>query len=170
MKKSMIRRSDVVKLIILLIVFLVTMAMMVIMADYASAEEYYVLCTPEAEVNIRERPKLKSPIVACYFFGDKVITDGKEENGFVHVVDIRGEVSEGWIYKGLLVEDRPVASPGRAQVFGGRVACRKYADGKIQKWLEDGSGVMIYAVSEVWCVTEYGYIKTEFLTVNAKVW
>ena len=104
-----------VKLIILLIVFLVTMAMMVIMADYASAEEYYVLCTPEAEVNIRERPKLKSPIVACYFFGDKVITDGKEENGFVHVVDIRGEVSEGWIYKGLLGMAAEGSAPGAAR-------------------------------------------------------
>ena len=157
------------KVVILLIVFLVLMIALISMADYASADEYYVLCTPEAEVNVREMPKLKSPIVACYFFGDKVITDGQEVNGFVHVIDINGEVSEGWMYKGLLVEDRPVASPGRAQVFGGRVACRKYADGKIQKWLEDGSGVMIYAISEVWCVTEYGYIKTEFLTVNAQV-
>lgn len=170
MKKSKIRRNDVLRLAAVLLLNLLVMLALVFILDYAQAEEFYVLCTPEAEVNIREKPKLKSPIVACYFFGDKVVTDGQEVNGFVHVVDINGEVSEGWIYKGLLVEDRPVASPGRAQVFGGRVACRKYADGKIQKWLEDGSGVMIYAVSEVWCVTEYGYIKTEFLTVNAKVW
>ena len=158
------------KVVILLILLLALMLLMIGLADYAVAEEYYVLCRPESEVNIRERPKLKSAIVACYFFGDKVVTDGREENGFVHVVDINGEVSEGWMYKGLLVEDPPVASPGTAQVFSdGRVACRKYADGKIQKWLEDGSEVKVYAISEVWCITEHGYIKTEFLSVNAQV-
>ena len=171
MKKSKIRRNDVLKLVAVLLLNLLVMLALVFILDYAQAEEYYVLCRPESEVNIRERPKLKSGIVACYFFGDRVATDGLEENGFVHVVDINGEVSEGWMYRGLLVDDPPVASHGTAQVFcDGRVACRKYADGKIQRWLEDGSEVKVYAISEVWCVTEYGYIKTEFLTVNAKVW
>ena len=171
MKKSKIRRNDVLKVAAMLLLNLLVMLALVCLLDYARGEEYYVLCRPESEVNIREHPKLKSGIVACYFFGDRVVTDGQEVNGFVHVVDINGEVSEGWMYRGLLVEDPPVASPGMAQVFcDGRVACRKYADGKIQRWLEDGSEVKVYAISEVWCVTEYGYIKTEFLTVNAKVW
>ena len=170
MKKSKIRRNDVLKVAAMLLLYLLVMLALVCILDCSIAEEYYVLCRPESEVNIRERPKLKSGIVACYFFGDMVVTDGQEVNGFVHVVDINGEVSEGWMYRGLLVEDPPVASPGMAQVFcDGRVACRKYADGKIQRWLEDGSEVKVYAISEVWCVTEYGYIKTEFLTVNAKV-
>lgn len=155
------------KLIVLLILWAVILIMGISVLEYAGADGYYVLCTPDAEVNIRARPKLKSEIVACTFFGSLVETDGKEVNGWIHVTDISGEVSEGWIYKGLLVEDEPVASPGRAQVFGGRVACRKYMDGKVTRWLEEGSGVEIYAISEEWCVTEYGYIRTEFLTVNA---
>ena len=155
------------RVVILLLIYLFIVIALSLILDYAIADGYYVLCTPEAEVNIRAKPKLKSEIVACYFFASEVKTDGKEENGWIHVTDINGEVSEGWIYKGLLVEDVPVASPGRAQVYGGRVACRKYANGKIIRYLEDGSSVQIYAISDEWCVTEYGYIRTEFLTVNA---
>jgi len=160
-------RRDLTRLIILLIVWAVILIIGISIVDYAGAAGYYILCTPDAEVNIRARPKLKSEIVACTFFASRIETDGREVNGWIHVTDISAEVSEGWIYKGLLVEDEPVASPGRAQVFGGRVACRKYMDGKVTRWLEEGSGVEIYAISEEWCVTEYGYIRTEFLTVNA---
>ena len=145
--------------------------LMVAGAGMAVADEYYVICRPGAEVNVRERAKLKSPIVACVFFGDKLTSDGKESNGFIHVTGLPAESAEGWIYAGLLVKDQPLAVGGTCQVCNaGRVACRKYADGKVQKWLEDGSNVTLYAVSKDWCVTNYGYIKTEFLTVNAKVW
>lgn len=156
--------------VILLIVDAVILIVLIGLFNYAFAEDYYVLCRPGGEINVREKPKLKSGIVGVYNFGDKVTSDGKEKNGFVHVVDVPAEVSEGWIYGGLLVKDEPIASPGNAMVFGdGRVACRKYAGGKVVRWLEEESVVKIYAISEEWCVTEYGYVRTEFLTVNAKV-
>ena len=158
------------KIVIMLLIYLFTVIALSLILDYALADEYYVLCTPDAEVNIRAKPKLKSEIVACYFFGSEVETDGREVNGWIHVTDINGEVSEGWIYTGLLVEDQPIISTGTAQVYNaGRVACRKYIGGKVNKWLADGSSVKVYAISEEWCVTEYGYIRTEFLTVNAPV-
>lgn len=158
-------------LLILTAVLLIAMIAL-LEATTAQAEDLYVLCRPEAEVNIRERPKLKSRIVACYFFGSQVKTDGEEQNGFLHVIDINGEVSEGWIYKGLVIDGQPVATGGTVQVFNaGRVACRKYAcqEAKIQRWLADGDSVRIFAVSEEWTVTEYGYIQTAYLTVNAPV-
>ena len=161
---------------LILILMILTASLSAINAvSCASADEveYYIICKPGGEINIRERPKVRSPIVGCLCFGDKVISDGIEANGFIHVIDLAAEVWDGWIYKGLLVEDRPVQTEGKAQVFNaGKVACRKYAstDSKVKKWLKDGKEVEIYAISEKWCVTEYGYIKTEFLTVNAKVW
>lgn len=165
-------KKDVLKLVALAVLLAIVVFTALNAIQYASAEEngYYVICTPEAEINVRESPKLRSGIVACLFFAQRVETDGKEVNGFVHVVNLNADVSDGWVYKGLLVEDQPIPSSGVAQVYNaGRVACRKYANGIVLQWLKDGTNVEVYAISDDWCVTEYGFIKTEFLTLNAKV-
>lgn len=134
----------------------------------ASAEEnvYFIICTPEGDVNARKHAKIKSEIVGSLFFGVKVLSDGKQRNGFIHVYDLAGEYSTGWVSKGYIVEDEPI----KCEVVGyiaspGRVAARKMIGGKVNKWLKPGSEVMIYAISEQWCVTEYGFIRTEFLEI-----
>ena len=137
-----------IRAIVLLVLTVIALIAILSVYDYAFADTFYVLCRPGAEVNVRE----------------------KEANGFVHVVNLNAETNSGWIYKGLLSEDEPIPSTGKAQVFGAtRVACRKYADGKLKRWAYEGENVEIYAISERWCVTEYGYIMTDFLTVNAPV-
>lgn len=149
----------------------VALLLILILTGSAFADEYYVLCRPGSEVNVRERPKLKSLAVASVSFGRKVEGD-REQNGFIHVTGLNAEVEEGWIYKGLLIRDEPTALTARVDVFGAwRVACRKYADrkSKIVKWAYDGESVTVYAISEEWCVTDRGFIRTEFLTLNAKV-
>lgn len=165
-------KGTVIRLIITLIFLVIAIVILSSMYEYAKADEYYVLCKPDGEVNIREKPKLKSGIAGCVFFADRIETDGKEKNGFVHVINLSAESDNGWIYKGLLVKDKPIASEGTAQVFKAqRVACRKYAtkDSKTLKRLNEGTNVKVYAISEEWCVTEYGYIMTEFLTLNAPI-
>ena len=163
-------KGMIIRLIFALLLAVLVLIALISAYDYAMADEYYVLCRPGAEVNVRELAKLKSPIVACVFFGQKVETDGQEKNGFVHAVGLSAETDSGWIYKGLLTKDEPISATGSAQVFGAdRVACRKYADGKVKRWLTDGQNVKLYAISGEWCVTEYGYVKTAFLTVNAPV-
>ena len=164
-------RETIVRLIVTLIILAVAVIVLSSIYDYARADDYYVLCRPESEVNIREKPKLKSRIVACASFGDRLTAD-MEKNGFVHVTGLAAEEDSGWIYKGLLVEDRPVASKGMAQVMkADPVMCRKYADtrSKVVKKYKAGENVKVLAISEEWCVTEKGYIKTEFLTLNAPV-
>lgn len=167
-------KNDVVKRIVIILLLVCVLIPVINAANFAFADEneYYIICKPESEVNVRESAKLKSKIVACVFFGQKVISDGKEKNGFVHVVGLCAESDNGWIYKGLLARDRPIASEGYAQVFKAEnVACRKYAstDSKVLKRLSAGTNVKVYAISEEWCVTEYGFIMTEFLTLNAPV-
>jgi hypothetical protein len=165
-------KGTVIRLIITLVFLVIAIVILTSMYEYAKADEYYVLCRPQGEVNIRAKPKLKSQIVATAFFGDRIETDGKELNGFVHVTGLAAETDSGWIYKGLLVKDQPIASEGHAQVFKAeKVVCRKYAsrDSKAVKRLDEGTNVEVYAISEEWCVTEFGYIMTEFLTLNAPV-
>lgn len=132
------------------------------------AEEYYVLCKPGELVNVREYPSKRSEIVGVKFFGGKVETDGKERNGYLHIVNIDTmEVTSGWIYKGLLVEDEPKQITARSEsICEGRVACRVYMNGKVRKWLDAESSVTVYAVSEQWCYTDCGYVKTECLSIN----
>ena len=165
-------KKDAIKAAVLTVILAVVIGIMIGLYNVAFADGYYVLCKPGGEVNIREHPKLKSQIVACVFFGDLLETDGKEQNGFVHVTGLNAEDNSGWIYKGLLTADEPIASEAQTQVFRAeRVACRKYAstESKVRKWLKSGDNVTVYAISEKWCVTDAGYIMTEFLTVNPKV-
>ena len=136
---------------------------------FADEVEYFILCRPGATVNVRISPKNRAEIIAGKSFGDKVVSDGLERNGYVHVVGLAAEVEDGWIYKALLSEDQPAAVDMMTEVFGGRVACRKYPDGKLIRWLKDGSQVRVYAVTDKWCVTEYGYVMTDFLTIGKGV-
>lgn len=139
---------------------------------FAETDEYYVICKPKSEINARKRATVQSPVVATLYFGQKVESDGKEKNDFIHVVNLPAESTSGWVYKGLLSEYEPIESTGYAQIFGAeKVAARKYGcrESQVKKWLADGQTVKIYAISERWCVTEHGYVMTEFLTVNAPV-
>jgi hypothetical protein len=167
-------KKDLIRVVVLLFILAVVIVAAVSLYDFAFAdeEEYFIICKPDGEVNVRGEPRLKSAIVGCVFFAQRVVSDGKEKNGFVHIINLPAEDDNGWIYKGLLVRDQPIPSSGRCMVYNAeRVACRKYASTKsqVKKWLKDGSEVKVYAISEEWCVTNYGYIKTEFLTLNAKV-
>ena len=130
------------------------------------ADEYYVLCSPRSEVNVRLHPK-KSEIIACVVFGKKVESNRKRQNGYIHVEGLAAETTSGWIYSGYLIDDEPVQCDLKARIVSnGRVACRKCVAGKVIRWLQNGSEVEIYAVSEEWCVTDKGYIKREFIEIQ----
>lgn len=153
----------------ILILFTLCALLMFSSAAIADDEVYYVICKPGSEVNVRARPEIHSPIAGTKYFGDMVIVD-REKNGFAHITNLFSEYSDGWIYKGLLTEDKPVEVYQEAQIMSdGITFARKYCGGKIVHKLKDGTGVMVYAVGKEWCVTNFGYIKTEFLTINSKV-
>ena len=145
--------------------FLAVLFILAVLTSNAIADEYYVLCMPKSEVNVRLQPK-KSDIVACVVFGKIVESNGKKKNGYIHVEDLAAETTSGWIYSGYLVEDEPVQCEFTARIVSnGRVAARKCVDGKIIKWLQDGSEVMVYAICAEWCVTDKGYVRREFVEI-----
>ena len=155
---------------VLLILILISIFAVLLFSDAVADDEvYYVICKPGSEVNVRARPELHSPIAGTKYFGDAVIVD-REKNGFAHITNLFSEYSDGWIYKGLLTEDKPVEVYQEAQIMAdGIVFGRKYCGGKIIHKLKDGTVVIVYAVGKEWCVTNKGYIKTEFLTINEQV-
>ena len=134
----------------------------------ALADEYrvFILCNPKTPVNVRRSPKKGDNISGRLEFGESVITDGMEKNGFLHIIGIT-EDGEGWIFAGYTVEDQPVKLEGaRASIAApGRVMSYRWINGKQNGWLKMLEEVDVYAWSEEWAVTSKGYIRTKYLEV-----
>ena len=133
------------------------------LSAFAEESELFIICQPDSFVNVREHPKMRASVSGFLEFGQKVVSDGKKRNGFVHCI-ISNESGEGWVYGGYLVSDQPVIQQSRAQISGeGRVACRRAVNGQRRKWLHNGDAVTVYAYSEEWSVTDEGFIKMRYL-------
>lgn len=133
----------------------------------ADTERYFILCNPQTVLNARLSPSKHGSLIGYFMCGDSVTIDGRQKNGFLHCPELSFEVDEGWIAKGHLVKDEPLIEETQATVVAsGRVACRNKVGGKRIRWLKPGAVVTVYAYSEEWCVTNRGYIRTEYLEIN----
>ena len=128
--------------------------------------EVYVVCQPGDYVNVRENPSRKSEAVGYADGGDSVLIDGAEKNGYLRCYYI-GEMGIGWIHKGYVVYDQPERVSITAKVNSkARVAARQYVNGKRRAWLKKNDEVKVYWLSDEWCVTNKGFVKTKYLDVN----
>lgn len=138
----------------------------VILCSPAMAEEstVYVICHPDSEVLIREAPGRKKPVVGAAHCGERIWTDWEEENGYLHVIDLNNETGDGWIFASYTAGNEPKVIDAQMTVTGkGRVACRKYPDGKRTRWLKPGDTVTVYRSADGWSITSKGWIRTEYL-------
>jgi len=93
-----------------------------------------------------------------------VKTNGKTKNGFLYVFDLAAEVSDGWISTRYIVEEEPKDISTEMEIRAeGRVACRKWIDGKVIKWYRNGDRVYVHWMADGWAVTDRGYIRYEYL-------
>jgi len=124
----------------------------------------YAICRPGDRVNIRATPSTKGATEGWLEPGDEAQTDGQEKNGYLHCVGLSNESGDGWVHAGYLVEDAPVLVNQKAVVVSnGRLAARKCVDGEVNRWLKWMTEVRVSYRTDVWCVTNAGYVKTEFL-------
>lgn len=147
--------------------FVALLVALVLLASVASAEIYvYVLCNPSSWVNIHSKPSKRSETIAYAFTGDKLYSDCEYKNGYIHVIDLASETTEGWVSEAYIVYDEPTVYDDY-EVFTvcvrGRVAVRKTVDGQRSRWLKNGAKIKVYAISNEWAVTNYGFVMTEFL-------
>ena len=157
-------------IILILMVLVVCLLIIIAIMDSARADVKFILCRPKTEINVRMFPKWDGEIIGHLYFGDSVELDGKVRNGFAHVIGLGFEETEGWIYKGLLVDTPPIAFQGKDQIISkGRVAARQYIGGKRNKWLRSGREVVVYAISQEWSITDQGYIQTKYLSANYQI-
>jgi len=157
----------IIKLLLITCMAICVATLILCLYNHAFADTMYVLCGPTTEINVRISPRKNSEVLGYRTCGDSVETDGIERNGYLHIINLNLELAEGWIYKGLLVNDPVFISEGLCQInSSGRVASRVYINGKRRKWLKDGTEVMVYAIGREWSYTNKGYIRTDYLTLN----
>lgn len=129
----------------------------------------YVICTKDDHVNVRPFPNTKQEPSGYLEPGDIVYLDGRKRNGYCHVVGLSNEDGEGWVHKGYLVSYPPELVDKDATVISkGRLAARKYVNGKRTRWLKPGSTVHIWYMSEEWCCTNRGYVQTKYLELDGE--
>ena len=150
----------------ILILIAIVCAISPCLAAFDGVDEYFIICKPGTCVNVRISPNTHSEVIGSKFFGDVIYVD-REKNGFVHITNLNSEYTEGWVHKGLVTDDQPrEVNKAAAIVSDARVAGRKYVNGKVIKWLKNGSEVIVYAESDEWCVTDKGYVRTEFIEIR----
>ena len=157
----------------LIILVLVIVGAICLIENVGFAEELYneayVICQPNDFVNVRERPSSRSTIVGRYETGDKVLLDGIEKGGFSHIVHTGLETEDAWICTAYLVYDKPEwANQSATVVSKGRLAARKNINGKRRCWLKNGDSVKVYWLSNEWCVTDRGFVKTDFIDLDGE--
>lgn len=130
--------------------------------DYAKG---YVICQPGDYVNARISPSRKSESVGRYESADVVWLDGETKNGFALCVNAMKETDDVWVYTGYIVFDEPKWLNGQTAIVSstGRLAARRNCCGEVRKWLTNGTEMQVFWWSDDWCVTNYGFVKTQYI-------
>jgi len=157
------------KKILIIILIIITIAINIYCLTAKGEEEIiegWIMCQPDSCVNIRMKPKKSSIAFGELYLCEKIYTDKKVINGYLHCVNVPAEVTEGWVSKAYVVFDEPHKPRHQLRniiVEQGRVAARRTISGKVRTWLYSGDMLYVYAISEEWCVTSAGFVKTEFI-------
>lgn len=124
----------------------------------------WVICQPDGYVNVRKGPGNHREVIGYAVAGMHCRTDGKEKNGYLHIIDASTEYGFGWIHSGYVVFSEPEAMDREMTVkASGRVACRDRIDGKRRGWVRKGDTIRVYWRTRSWAVTENGFIQTKYL-------
>ena len=166
------KRQDIAWLIIGVLlagIFIGVCIASIVVINTANAEDgivydVWVMCQPDSEVMIRQKPGKQARVIGAAGCGQKLHTDWKERDGWLHLIDLANETGEGWIHMGYVACVEPKAvNDWMTVAHCRRVAARKGIDGKRQAWVKSGKRVFVYMVADVWAVTDKGYIHLEYL-------
>lgn len=163
MKREIIRGCLMIGLLAMIIVLVITFLQDIGLAEPIT-EQVWVLCDPDSYVTLRTGPGKSKPDFGGVLCGAELWTDNKKQNGFLHVLEVPAECDTGWISARYIVYDRPVEVNRRMVIStDGRVACRKWVNGKRTGWIYDGEVLTVYWMSPTWAVTSRGYIQSQYI-------
>ena len=173
-KREMTRKIAITIIEVIAIIavlwFLIAASENVVFSD-AKADDFYeiryVIC--KDYVNARSTPNKKQEPIGRLETGDVVYTDGVKKNGYLHCVGMGFEATEGWVFGGFLIEEKPEKMWKNATIVSnGRLAARKYVGGKRTRWLKSGATVKVYYWSDSWSLTNCGYVQTQYLELDGE--
>ena len=157
----------------LLLILAIMVCTLLLLQDIGLAEEdtedIWILCSSESFVCVREAPRKTSFAFGGATCGTRLQTDGEAKNKYIHVVNVPAEEASGWISSQYIVHSEPIRiDQGATVVSNGRLAARKGINGKVQYWLEPMSKVTVFWWTDEWCLTNKGYVATEFLELDGE--
>ena len=167
------KKKTVIVCIELLLILGIMVCVLLLLQDIGLAEEdtedVWILCSSDSFVCVREAPRKTAYAFGGATCGTKLQTDGKEKNSYIHVVNVPAEKSEGWISTQYIVHSEPIRIDQNATVVSnGRLAARTGAGGKVQYWMNPMDTVKIFWWTDEWCLTNMGYVQTEFLELDGE--
>lgn len=155
------------------VVLIMAAALVAAMISMAKGEELvtmYVICS-DSYVNVRERPSTRATIGGRLDFGDEVqvageLVEDRSGTEWYRVEDVT-EQGHGYVCANYLTTSRPERCDKMATVSAsGRVAVYRRVNGPRKTWAKDGTTVRISIQSDAWCLTDKGWIKTEYLNID----
>jgi hypothetical protein len=160
-----IELAAIIGIIWYVIYFLQSMAF----AEEEQCTEMFVICQPNDYVNARYGASRKSMCVGRLECGDRVVTDGKKKNGFLHIVGAGFETDEAWVHAGYLAYDPPEWVGRTATVISrSTLMARRFIGGKVRKKLYTGDELTVYWKTDEWCVTSQGFVMTRYLELDGE--
>ena len=166
MRKGFAKEIIRVAIMAALLAVIVNFAISAYVHALAEPGEMYVICDPESHVNARNTPNKGGSVVGRLECGDRVRTDGKEKNGYTHLVDCSFEQTEAWVKTRYLTTEQPHIVSMTTVVMKENTLARNGIGGSVIRRLSAGRAVKILVYTPEWCLTNRGYIRTACLGVN----
>lgn len=133
-----------------------------------------VLCLPDSFVTVRSSAGLRGGSIGRLYLGDSVQVDSvkRDSSGrnWWHCTGLACESEAGYVCMDYLTDGDCTlygqhGTPA-AVTANGRVAARKSVGGERKSWLKPGASVTVYAVCGDWAVTNRGYVRREYLSIQ----
>lgn len=135
----------------------------------AAAEEavtMYCVCQ-DSRVNVRAKPSTKASVEGYLEFGwdCRVTGSARDSSGTVwYRVEGTTELGYGYVCASYLITSEPTRVDRQAKISAdGRVAVYNRVDGRRKAWAKVGEDVQVRVYSDTWCLTDRGWIRTEYL-------
>lgn len=124
----------------------------------------WILCKPGDYVNVRATPSTNAEQIGYLDPCDEITIDVNAKNGFFPITYPTFE-REGYVSCRYVSTEKPEWKNGQVYSVScnTRVAARRWMDGPRVSWLVNGTEVQVFYYTPTWCVTNRGFIKTEYL-------
>lgn len=172
----MIHNDSTTKKRVLTILCCVVLTAVVLVFNFGACENtddtltVWILCQPGDYVNVRATPSTNAEQIGYLDPADEITINVNAKNGFFPIESPLFE-REGYVSCRYVSTEEPEWFNGQTYtiVSNARVMARRWIEGPRVSWLVNGTDVQVFWYTPTWCVTNRGFIKTEYLEYGETV-